>query len=376
MKKSALVIVVIVFLNFIGTGLFAASNINHEHDILQDFSKIDAKVKTLGKPKSVEELAALIAQVATNDWEKTRAIYVWLARNIDYDTESFFRDSIPDQNPEDVFASGKAVCEGYASLAEWLADDLDLEMVKVSGYSKGYSYTRGQAFRETNHAWNAFSIDGKWYLMDATWGSGYVGDDHKFVRDVTTTWFAMDPRLFFFTHYPENPQWALLDGDIPSLDEYTSSVYVPSYIFEKLWRNDFSYAQQIEIIEFLTSSSKSKNELYRLFDLKNLGFSNLDIITLFKSGNYPTVYSHPFKVSVLSLPKTGTLKLGQSYEFSVKIPDAGSVAIICGKIWHYVQRRNGVYTIKLKIDGGPVQVAAKQQKSNTYHTIIKYEVAK
>jgi len=115
----------------------------------------------------------------------------------------------------------------------------------------------------------------------------------------------------------------------------------------------------------------NEDELYRLFGLKNLGFSNSDLIALFRSGDYLTVYSHPFKVSVLSLPKTGALKRGQAYEFSLKISDAASLATICGKIWHYVQRKNGVYTIKLKIDGARVQLAEKQQKSNTYHTIIE-----
>jgi len=54
---------------------------------------------------------------------------------------------------------------------------LGLNIVKVSGYAKGYGYYQGKQFESTDHAWIAFQIDEQWYLMDPTWGAGYVDDD-------------------------------------------------------------------------------------------------------------------------------------------------------------------------------------------------------
>lgn len=49
--------------------------------------------------------------------------------------------------------------------------------MKLSGYSKGYGYKIGQTFQgNSDHAWNAVYLDGRWHLLDSTWGSGTVDD--------------------------------------------------------------------------------------------------------------------------------------------------------------------------------------------------------
>lgn len=53
--------------------------------------------------------------------------------------------------------------------------------MKLSGYSKGYGYTVGQAFEgDSTHAWNAVYLEGRWHLLDSTWGSGNVDTSGKF----------------------------------------------------------------------------------------------------------------------------------------------------------------------------------------------------
>lgn len=45
----------------------------------------------------------------------------------------------------------------------------------VPGYSKGFGYQLGQSFSgEFDHAWNAVFLEGRWHLVDSTWGSGLV----------------------------------------------------------------------------------------------------------------------------------------------------------------------------------------------------------
>lgn len=50
-----------------------------------------------------------------------------------------------------------------------------VQCVTVPGYSKGFGYQLGQSFSgEFDHAWNAVFLEGRWHLVDSTWGSGLV----------------------------------------------------------------------------------------------------------------------------------------------------------------------------------------------------------
>lgn len=58
-----------------------------------------------------------------------------------------------------------------------------VQCVTVPGYSKGFGYQTGQSFSgEFDHAWNAVYLEGRWHLVDSTWGSGLV--------DTTTSKFT------------------------------------------------------------------------------------------------------------------------------------------------------------------------------------------
>ena len=50
-----------------------------------------------------------------------------------------------------------------------------MQCVTVPGYSKGFGYQLRQSFSgEFDHAWNAVFLEGRWHLVDSTWGSGLV----------------------------------------------------------------------------------------------------------------------------------------------------------------------------------------------------------
>lgn len=376
-KGIFLLLLVIDLLFFISLG-FSIPTINNENDIDIDFSRIDKESKNINYPKTKEDLVQSILNIAQNDWEKARALYLWICRNIEYDTESFFGNEIASQNSENVFASKKSVCEGYSELTLDIGTMLGLNIVKVSGYAKGYGYYQGKQFESTDHAWIAFQIDEQWYLMDPTWGAGYVDDDKKFVRDVTTTWFAMDPRLFLYTHYPEDQRYLFLESPAPSLQEYINMQYIPAYIFKYLWRNDFTYNQQIEMIKILTERANNlEKELDTFLELlfsKKLGFSNNDVIQFLRSRDFPKFYSFPLQLSVIDVPKTGTLKAGKEYVFSIKISNAQAVAIICNDVFFYMKEKDGIYYKKITPRFGPVHIAAKPKNGKTYYTAIMYEV--
>lgn len=58
-----------------------------------------------------------------------------------------------------------------------------VQCMTVPGYSKGFGYQTGQSFSgEFDHVWNAVYLEGRWHLVDSTWGSGLV--------DTTTSKFT------------------------------------------------------------------------------------------------------------------------------------------------------------------------------------------
>jgi len=78
------------------------------------------------------------------------------------------------------------VCAGYSNLFQQLCTQSGIRSVYITGH-----------VRNTNeeHAWNAVSINHKWYLIDATWGRNY---------------FLLNPEYFLYEHFPNSQRWSLM----------------------------------------------------------------------------------------------------------------------------------------------------------------------
>src|SRR5262249_37909649 len=124
--------------------------------------------------KLLSALAKYLAKPCKSEQEKARAIYRWITDRIAYDAEGFLSGKHPSSRPDVVLKDRKAVCEGYASLYVDLATRMGLTVEKVSGYAKTAARTPGATFAKERHAWNAVQIQGRWGLIDATWGAGFL----------------------------------------------------------------------------------------------------------------------------------------------------------------------------------------------------------
>lgn len=191
-----------------------------------EFAAIDRHA--LAAPKSAERsikrLARYLTRPAKNDLQKARAIYRWITHNIAYDANAFFSGSFRNQRvtPADALKSRKGVCDGYARLFESLGKAAGLKVVKVSGYAKGFGYVPGQDVpSQSNHAWNAVRINGRWALMDPTWGAGGVNKkSRRFERRFKEHYFRTAPKEMIYDHLPEDPKWQLLKKKV-SRSEYS-----------------------------------------------------------------------------------------------------------------------------------------------------------
>ena len=282
------------------------------------FAKLEDQIKNMKKVNSLSELEAALNQLAKDEWEKARAIYAWICFNIEYDVEGFFSGNMKGGTAEDFFNRRKAVCAGYSDLFNHLAEKLKLFSVYLTGYAKAYGYRPGKKFTQTDHAWVGVQIDRDWYLMEPTWGSGYLDNNKKFSREYNATWFATDPRLFILNHLPEDSQWQLLPKQI-SLSEYESKKYWPSYELKNLIKADFSTEEILEILELqnlpqcfgqhcsglhekgfnfneiikiLKNEPNSSEFLYDCQFMKEKGFSTEDLLTLLNHKPKPQNHRH------------------------------------------------------------------------------------
>ena len=170
----------------------------------------------------------LTSQLKT-EVEQFRAIYYWVCYNIrgDYylmsQNDRFYSkfkndpESLQQWNrkfKKEVFSKllkdQETLCTGYAYLIKELANlaGLDCEIIYGYGPLNKMKISKGLA---PNHSWNAVKLDGRWYLCDATWSSGFIDmATFMFEFKYEDSYFLMEPEVFLKSHEPVEEKWRLL----------------------------------------------------------------------------------------------------------------------------------------------------------------------
>lgn len=250
----------------------------------QNYKQVDEKVKTY--PKSFSKLDKLADQINIDfktPEEKARAIYAWIAMNVSYDVKGMKstkgvsysyrnqeeKQQIEKKMEEDLalktMKQKKAVCQGYSTLHKILCEKTGLECEIISGTSKTTPQDIGKAPGRMDHAWNAIKLNGKWKLVDATWGAGYMDQGTgKFKKLYSDFYFLTDPDKFFLKHYPEDKKWLLTNK--------TAKDFTIQPLF---YRNYFE--SNMEIVEPNEGEIKMpKNKIFKLA-IKNCKDKNVII---------------------------------------------------------------------------------------------------
>ena len=122
----------------------------------------------------------------------------------------------------------KGVSTGYSHLYKYLCDQLNLKCEEIIGYSKAYGFDE---FLKKDHVWNVVEIDQHWYLIDSTWGSGYLNEQKTFEQQLNTFYFLTRPCQMIYYHLPKDEKWQLLQIPI-NMTQYIQMPKVYPIYFE------------------------------------------------------------------------------------------------------------------------------------------------
>jgi hypothetical protein len=140
---------------------------------------------------AIIEKAEEITEGLSNEREKARAIYQFVAQHVAYDVEKAEADIFNiDDSALSALESGNGICQDYAFLATALLRAIGMEAHYVEGYA-------GE-----RHAWVEVMVDGEWLEMDPTWGAGYV-QEGEFYFHYNEDYFDPDPAFLAETHTRE-----------------------------------------------------------------------------------------------------------------------------------------------------------------------------
>jgi hypothetical protein len=114
-------------------------------------------------------------------------------------------------------------------------------------------------------------------------------------------------------------------------------------------------------------------------------------------GQYPFVFDYEFKVDkrfafdggfpevfgdfnrgqvILKAPFSGALKYKKKVFFDLIVPKAEKVAVIIGKQWNFLEKKDNHFSGWVTISGGPAVVSANYGKSNRYNSLLRYQVVR
>ncbi len=179
------------------------------------FDTIDKNAQSV--PDSLytyEQIAHHLTKNLETDLEKVRAIFVWIAHNIEYDIKSYDNKTIAYEFKlemlDDLLRSKKGVCGQYSYLFQVMCGVVGLESYFISGIDYSLS--------EEGHAWNAVEIDGEYYLFDVTWSAGRIAN-FQYFHEFNDAYFMLTPQRFIKSHFPHDPIFQFLENPI-TLDDF------------------------------------------------------------------------------------------------------------------------------------------------------------
>lgn len=210
---------------------------------------------------SVEAVARALVSGRDDPFERVKALHDWVADRIAYDAPAYVERRFPPQDAASVFDRRTAVCAGYAQLFVALARAAGETAVYVTGDAR----VDDDELDGASHAWNAVKIEGRWYLLDATWDAGFV-TGRSFEKRYSTVYFLTPPEVFGVDHFPDSAQWQLRDRAL-SRGEFMRQPMLEPAFFARGMRLERPDRSQVEVegdFEIVISNPRGQHLLTKL----------------------------------------------------------------------------------------------------------------
>lgn len=231
-----------------------ASVINAQNN--NEFSKVDNIALKIpdSMTRTTSGLSDYINDNFSRETDKSRAIFVWIANNIRYDIENISAVNTYKNTGEiidKVLKTRKGVCMHYAELYNEVANMVGIKSFVIPGYTK-----QNGSVDKMPHAWCASLIGSTWFLIDPTWGSGYI-QNSGFVKKISDVYFKAKPEQFIKSHMPFDPLWQFLNYPITNLEFYEGKFDVsrkrPYFNYLDTLRK---YEQETEIEKLVSANNR------------------------------------------------------------------------------------------------------------------------
>lgn len=218
----------------------------------QEYNEVDKKTRDYPAFTKIADLSDRIKKDFPKKHNQVRAIFVWLTHNIRYDINEYkhinFSGTFQYETEEELqeklraidlnvinraWKYKKTVCEGYSLLFKELCDNLGIESDVIRGYTKTQPKEIGTDRETLDHIWNVVKLEGKWKLIDSTWGAGYLMGS-GWQREFNDDYFLVNPERLMLTHFPENPKWQLQKKKIDRKTFFNYPIYYAHAFFYDL----------------------------------------------------------------------------------------------------------------------------------------------
>lgn len=281
--------------------------------------------------------------LAKSDSERDRAlaIYRWVTTHFRHDAGSARRIGDPAKRSlESLFRAGAGSCAVFANVTHRLLEQAGLNVRTVYGLAKGGAATTYVNGKPANHVWNAIEIGGTWYLIDTTWGAGYVGR-HGFQRQQNDLFFLVQPQRAVLSHFDPSDQFG-----------YQAALGIDRHRFNRI-DEDATYAAAIgfdtaSILNAQAMGSRT-NKLVRTFDTPANAFR------------------------VLEAPVLASLKQ-RTLRFRIESSSYEEVMVLQGKSWTPMRKQGVVHSIDIKPTRGELMIMARRVKEHDFEALLAYTV--
>ena len=242
---------------FIFVFILIAEILVAQKPLVNEYAAIDKKALQLpdSSTKTTDGIANYVTANFASNKDKTRAIFIWITSNIEYDIQNMFALNFYEQKEDKIakpLKNRKGTCENYAALFTDVCLKAGIKAYMIEGYTKQNGFTD-----YLPHAWCAAFIDSAWFMFDPTWGSGYVSAG-KFYKKTNNAYFRTPPSALIKSHIPFDYLWQFLNYPITNQEFYEGKT------LENKSKSYFDYSDSIKVYKNQDPIAQLVSSSYRL----------------------------------------------------------------------------------------------------------------